>query len=76
MNDNTELSEMQNGDKGRGATLVWRKVSVLAKERKNGRGNNHLKHIISNSTGFIQPATLMAVMGPRLANAIFQYLNH
>lgn len=47
-----------------GATLVWRDVCIYAtNERKNRLGE--LKRIINNSTGAIQPGTLMALMGSR-----------
>lgn len=47
-----------------GATLVWRDVCVYATDdRKKKLGE--LKRIINNSTGAIQPGTLMALMGSR-----------
>lgn len=47
-----------------GATLVWRDVCIYAtNNRKTNLGN--LKRIINNSTGAIQPGTLMALMGSR-----------
>lgn len=64
MNNSNEMSEIKDGDSSRGATLIWRKVNVYTKD-KNGKRNDNLKRIISNSTGFIQPGTLMAVMGSR-----------
>lgn len=64
MNNSSELSEIKNGGSSHGATLIWRKVNVYTKD-KNGKGKDNLKRIISNSTGFIQPGTLMAVMGSR-----------
>lgn len=63
--DYTELHEIQSDKTCRGATLVWRNVSVYSKDKKNARSKNNLKQIINNSTGFIQPGTLMAVMGSR-----------
>lgn len=61
----TELDEIKNDKTCRGATLVWRNVNVYTKDKKNARAKNNLKQIINNSTGFIQPGTLMAVMGSR-----------
>lgn len=47
-----------------GATLVWRDVCIYAtNDRKKKLGE--LKRIINNSTGAIQPGTLMALMGSR-----------
>lgn len=66
MNGYTELDEVRQKTSNRGATVVWRNVNVYAKDKKNGRGRANLKRIINNSTGFIQPGTLMAVMGSRL----------
>lgn len=65
MNGSTEMDVIQNGNSSRGATLVWRRVNVYTKDKENGNGNNNLKRIINQSTGFIQPGTLMAVMGSR-----------
>lgn len=50
-----------------GATLVWRDVCVYTTEENgpNAHRLNNLKRIINNSTGAIQPGTLMAVMGAR-----------
>lgn len=50
-----------------GATLVWRDVCVYttASNGSNANRMNKLKRIINNSTGAIQPGTLMAVMGAR-----------
>lgn len=67
MNGYTELDEMPRNTPNRGATVVWRNVNVYAKDKKSGRGRAYSKQIINNSTGFIQPGTLMAVMGSRLA---------
>lgn len=55
-----------------GATLVWRDVCVYATttNRTSSNRNSNLKRIINNSTGAIQPGTLMAVMGGR--SVIFQ----
>lgn len=61
----TEMDDIQSTSPCRGATLIWRNVNVYIKDKKNGRGKQHLKRIINNSTGFIQPGTLMAVMGSR-----------
>lgn len=47
-----------------GATLVWRDVCVYA-TNTNLTNSNQLKRIINNSTGAIQPGTLMALMGSR-----------
>lgn len=58
------MHEIQNDASNRGATLVWRNVNVFIKEKRR-RGKDRLKQIISNSTGSIQPGTLMAVMGAR-----------
>lgn len=62
--DNTCIHNMETNGKSREATLIWRNVNVCVKV-KNQRGKNRLKHIINNSTGCIQPGTLMAMMGPR-----------
>lgn len=48
-----------------GATLVWRDVCVYANDVRQQRGAGQLKRIINNSTGAIQPGTLMALMGSR-----------
>lgn len=61
----TEMDDIQSIKSCGGATLIWRNVNVYIKEKKNGRGKKNLKRIINNSTGFIQPGTLMAVMGSR-----------
>lgn len=45
-----------------GATLVWRDLCVYTNVGGSGRG---MKRIINNSTGAIQPGTLMALMGSR-----------
>lgn len=47
-----------------GCTLVWRDVSVYANFDKS-TNNGCLKRIINNSSGAIQPGTLMALMGSR-----------
>lgn len=65
MNNSNEMSEIKNGGSSRGATLIWRKVNVYTKDKNNGKEKDNSKRIISNSTGFIQPGTLMAVMGSR-----------
>lgn len=75
--DYTELDEIQDGNTTRGATLVWRNVNVYTKDKKNARAKNNLKPIINNSSGFIQPGTLMAVMGSRfvsLGKFVFHFL--
>ncbi|XP_055300850.1 protein scarlet [Sitodiplosis mosellana] len=59
----TEMDDIQCTKPCSGATLIWRNVNVYTKDKKNGRGKMNLKQIINNSTGFIQPGTLMAVMG-------------
>ncbi|XP_031636507.1 protein scarlet [Contarinia nasturtii] len=59
----TEMNELQNYSSCRGSTLIWQNVNVYTKDKKNGNSTNNLKRIINNSTGFIQPGTLMAVMG-------------
>lgn len=59
-----EQAEMEIHGKSRDATLIWRNVNVFVKD-KNQRGKNRLKQIINNSTGCIQPGTLMAMMGSR-----------
>ena len=59
--DDTKSTKTCSG----GATVIWRNVNVYTKEKKNGRGKTNLKRIINDSTGFIQPGTLMAVMGSR-----------
>lgn len=61
----TEMNEVQSISPCRGATLIWQNLNVYTKDKKNGRGKKYLKRIINNSTGFIQPGTLMAVMGSR-----------
>lgn len=48
-----------------GCTLVWRDVSVYANLDRSAN-NSRLKRIINNSSGAIQPGTLMALMGSRL----------
>lgn len=48
-----------------GCTLVWRDVSVYANLDRSVN-NCRLKRIINNSSGAIQPGTLMALMGSRL----------
>ena len=50
-----------------GATLVWRDVCVYATGDEDGRASSgqNLKRIINNSSGAIQPGTLMALMGSR-----------
>lgn len=71
MGEYTEITEMNDiqststAGSCNGATLIWRNVNVYTKDKKNGRGKKNLKRIINNSTGFIQPGTLMAVMGSR-----------
>ncbi len=47
-----------------GCTLVWRDVSVYANLDRS-INNSRLKRIINNSSGAIQPGTLMALMGSR-----------
>lgn len=61
----TEMEALQDSGSNGRPTLVWRKVNVYVKDRKNGSGKNHLKRIINNSTGCIQSGELMAVMGSR-----------
>lgn len=68
MNGYTELDDIQKNGTNRGATVVWRNVNVYTKDKKNGTGRAQLKRIINNSTGFIQPGTLMAVMGSRFVD--------
>lgn len=67
------IAEMSDVQSSRGATLVWRNVNVYAKDKKNSRGKNNLKRLINKASGFIQPGTLMAVMGSRfdLFNSIW-----
>lgn len=48
-----------------GATLVWRDVCVYATTTSSKATSKNLRRIINNSTGAIQPGTLMAVMGSR-----------
>lgn len=48
-----------------GATLVWRDVCVYATDTNQPQPRCKLKRIINNSTGAIQPGTLMALMGSR-----------
>lgn len=48
-----------------GCTLVWRDVSVYANLDRS-TNNSRMKRIINNSSGAIQPGTLMALMGSRL----------
>lgn len=52
-----------------GCTLVWRDVSVYANSDRSA-SNSRLKRIINNSSGAIQPGTLMALMGSRLGAII------
>lgn len=54
-----------------GCTLVWRDVSVYANSDRSSN-NSRLKRIINNSSGAIQPGTLMALMGSRFVN--FEFL--
>lgn len=56
---NTWISSKQ------GATLVWRDVCVYATTGSSKATSKNLRRIINNSTGAIQPGTLMAVMGSR-----------
>lgn len=56
---NTWISSKQ------GATLVWRDVCVYATNGGSKATSKNLRRIINNSTGAIQPGTLMAVMGSR-----------
>lgn len=56
---NTWISSKQ------GATLVWRDVCVYATSGGSKATSKNLRRIINNSTGAIQPGTLMAVMGSR-----------
>lgn len=63
MMEQREMGDIHNG-KSHEATLIWRNVNVYVKD-KNQRGTNRLKQIINNSTGCIQPGTLMAMMGSR-----------
>lgn len=65
MAESTEMHEVENknGSK-RGATLVWRNVNVFLKNKRR-RAGEQPKQIIRNSTGSIEPGTLMAVMGAR-----------
>ena len=69
MSEYTEITEINDIHSTKpcsgGATLIWRNVNVYTKDKKNGRGKKNLKRIINNSTGMIQPGTLMAVMGSR-----------
>lgn len=53
-----------------GCTLVWRDVSVYANLDRSAN-NSRLKRIINNSSGAIQPGTLMALMGSRLGDVEF-----
>lgn len=75
MDENTEITELNDiqstNSSCRGATLIWRNVNVYTKDKKNGRGKKYLKRIINNSSGFIQPGTLMAVMGSRFDRFFF-----
>lgn len=64
MNENSEVQSVQSDATNGGSTLVWRNVNVFVKDKRR-RGNDRLKQIISNSTGSIEPGTLMAVMGAR-----------
>lgn len=48
-----------------GATLVWRDVCVYATDTNQPQPRCKLRRIINNSTGAIQPGTLMALMGSR-----------
>lgn len=64
MDEQTEMHTVQNDAANGGATLVWRNVNVFVTNKRR-RGNDRLKQIISNSTGSIEPGTLMAVMGAR-----------
>lgn len=62
-----EIQEQKSSSSSscRGATLIWRKLNVYTKDKKCGKKQNNLKRLINNSTGFVQPGTLMAVMGSR-----------
>lgn len=74
MNGYTELDRKQQNTLNRGATVVWKNVNVYTKDKKTSGAN--LKRIINNSTGFIQPGTLMAVMGSRLDNYLINCYIH
>lgn len=47
-----------------GATLVWRDLCVYM-TGSNGSSMKNMKRIINNSTGAVQPGSLMALMGSR-----------
>lgn len=64
MDESNEMQTVQSDATNGGATLVWQNVNVFVKDKRR-RGNDRLKQIISNSTGSVEPGTLMAVMGAR-----------
>lgn len=64
MDEQSKVHAVQSDATNGGASLVWRNVNVFVKDKRR-RGNDQLKQIISNSTGSIEPGTLMAVMGAR-----------
>lgn len=57
-----------------GATLVWRDVCVYATDTNQPQPRCKLKRIINNSTGAIQPGTLMALMGSRYTQQHIQII--
>lgn len=65
MNGYTELDALRRNGSSRSATVRWKNVNVYTKDKKNGEGRTNLKRIINNASGFIEPGTLMAVMGSR-----------
>lgn len=73
-NNNFELTDCNNptassSNDTHGAKLIWRNVSVLAKADANAnkfmRREKQKKRIINNSTGYVKPGVLLAVMGAR-----------
>lgn len=73
-NNNFELNDCNNptassSNNNRGAKLIWRNVFVFAKADANAskfmRGKKQTKRIINNSTGYVKPGVLLAVMGAR-----------
>lgn len=57
-----------------GATLVWRDVCIYATNDRKKKNLGELKRIINNSTGAIQPGTLMALMGSRYMEFMNKYI--
>lgn len=69
MNDTELDSRSPNNTKtNSGATIVWQRLNVYAKDKRN---KSHVKRIICNANGSIPAGTLMAVMGSRFGLFLF-----